>query len=214
MFKFKYKAFAAACLAAGAISAAPTAVHAQLLTFEGLGNTQAVGNYYNGGAGGNDGISFGADSLALISDADGGTGNFSGNPSGDTVIFFESGAADEMDVAAGFTNGLSFYYASSQAGTVNIYSGLDGTGTLLASLALAATATPYTVWDQIGVSFAGTAESVEFGGSANYIAFDNISVGANLAAIPEPASIALLGAGLAGLIVTSRRTRHAATRPA
>src|ERR1039458_6204384 len=82
------------------------------LTFEGIGDEAPVGNYYNGGAGAKYGIQFGSDSLALISLADGGSGNFDGNPSGDTILFFLSGPGDVMDVAAGFTTGFSFYYSA------------------------------------------------------------------------------------------------------
>jgi hypothetical protein len=58
------------------------------LTFTGLQNLEAVDTFYDGGAGGdgsvfsgsNYGIVFGSDSLAGISDLDGGTGNFSNVP--------------------------------------------------------------------------------------------------------------------------------------
>lgn len=53
------------------------------LTFEGLQDNEQVLNYYNGGFGGNGsgpgpnyGITFGSDSLAIISTAAGGNGNF------------------------------------------------------------------------------------------------------------------------------------------
>ena len=183
------------------------------LTFEGLQNQEAVDNYYNGGLGGNGsgpgpnyGVTFGSDSLALISTADGGSGNFSGNPSGDRVLFFLRGPGDFMNVAAGFSNGLSFYYADQVGftGSVSIYSGLNGTGTLLATLLLPSTPDPYTVFVPIGVDFAGTAESAIFSGSANYIAFDNITIGADFP-VPEPLSLAAFGAGLIGLGLARRK---------
>ena len=52
---------------------------------------------------------------------------------------FNSGVGDVMDVAAGFTTGLSFFYAAAEPGTVAVWSGLDGTGVELASISLAAT---------------------------------------------------------------------------
>jgi len=107
-----------------------------VLTFEGLGNQVPIGNFYNGGGGGSLGITFGADSLAIISRDAGGSGNFSNNPSGDTIAFFLSGPGDVMDVPAGFSTGFSFFYSSSTAGSVSVYSGLDGTGTLLETLNL------------------------------------------------------------------------------
>jgi hypothetical protein len=170
------------------------------LTFEGLGNLAPVGNFYNGGPGGNLGIAFGPDSLAIISTAAGGTGNFSNAPSGSTVLFFLSGPGDVMNVAAGFDTGFSFYYADQVGftGSVSVFSGLNGTGSLLASLSLPSTPNPYNVFVPIGVSFNGTAESVIFSGSADFIAFDNVTLGASS---PNPVPGPIAGAGLPGLII-------------
>lgn len=192
-----------------------------VLTFEGLGDQTPIGDYYNGGPGGNFGISFGPDALSIISGASGGTGNFSGSPSMPTVAFFLSGPGDVMDVPAGFTTGFSFYYSAiAYPGAVQVYSGLDGTGSLLANLDLPVTPSggapectygSYCPWSPVGVAFGGTAESVIFTGTANYIGFDNITLGADIpcagTSCPEPASIAVLGAGLLGLGATTRRRR-------
>ena len=192
------------------------------LTFEGIGDEAPVGNYYNGGAGTNYGIQFGVDSLALISEADGGSGNFDGNPSGDTILFFLSGPGDVMDVAAGFTTGFSFYYSAPvYAGSVSVYSGLDGAGTDLGDIALPLTPNgtsygppcsgsyTYCPWIPIGVSFAGTAESVIFTGTADYIGFDNVTLGASIPGngTPEPGAFSLLGLGLASLVMYARRKK-------
>jgi hypothetical protein len=192
-----------------------------LLTFEGLGNNEKVLNYYNGGFGGNGsgpgpnyGITFGPDTLASISGSvSGGTGNFSGAPTMPTVVFFSSGPGDVMDMPAGFTTGLSFFYSAVKLpGSVSVYSGLDGAGTLLASLSLPVTpsepGTPgcpygaYCPWFPIGVSFSGRAESVVFSGSANFIGFDNITLGSSkpITTTPEPAALTLFGSGLLVLV--------------
>lgn len=195
-----------------------------VLTFEGLQDEEQVLNYYDGGYGGNGsgpgpnyGITFGSDSLAIISGAAGGSGNFSGSPTMPTVLFFLSGPGDVMDVASGFTTGFSFYYSAVvYPGAVTVWSGLDETGTELASLTLPVTLSggtgctygDYCPWFPVGVSFSGTAESVDFSGTANYIGFDNITLGASTpVGAPEPATLTLLGSGLALLGMVRRRKK-------
>ena len=200
----------AAIIACVLLSAHTAAASAITLTFEGIGNENTIGNYYNGGAGGNLGISFGSDSLAVVSRQDGGSGNFANAPSGDTIAFFLNGPGDVMNVAKGFTTGFGFYYADQVGftGSVQVYSGVNGSGTLLASLLLPSTPDPYNVFVPTGVAFKGTAESVIFGGSANYIGFDNVTLGASIpVGVPEPVSMGVFGAGLAVLatMVAGRR---------
>jgi hypothetical protein len=193
-----------------------------VLTFEGLKDGEPIGSFYNGGLGGfgsgpgpADGIIFGADALALIAQGAGGGGNFSNNPSGVTIAFFLGGAGDVMNVPGGFDTGFSFFYANTSfAGTVTVYDGLNGTGSVLASLDLPAlggcSSSPnFCDWAPIGVTFSGTAESVNFSGTANQIGFDDITLGSATAggggSVPEPGSLSLFVFGLAGVGVLRRR---------
>ena len=193
-----------------------------LLTFEGLQNLEPVQNYYNGGAGGfgsvgpNLGIVFNANALAIIDADAGGTGNFGGEPSPDTALFFLSGTAI-LNYAAGFDTGFSFYYSAiNQPGSINVYDGIDGTGNLLASLNLPTTpfnggpdpTGQFSPFLPIGVAFNGIARSIDFGGTVNQIAFDNITFGSATPSngeVPEPATWTMVAGGVLALLFSRRR---------
>lgn len=213
-------------LKAGAVALflAPSVTSAATITldFEGVGNNGEVGDFHNGGAGEDYGISF-VNALGLVDSDAGGSGNFANEPTADTVIYFTGGSSSIMNVAAGFLTGFSFFYTSiSNAGSVTVWDGLNATGNTLASLALpalgeAGTGDPYgtfDTWSNVGVDFGGSAYSVSFGGAANGIAFDNITLGSETAgavggtdtsAVPLPASSLLLLGALGGLGLTRRR---------
>jgi PEP-CTERM motif len=208
-------------LLVGAIAAQASVV---TLTFEGLGDQEQVLNYYDAGFGGSGsgpgpayGITFGADSLSIISQAAGGSGNFDGAPTMPTILFFLTGPGDIMNVPAGFDTGFSFYYSSpGVGGSVTVYDQLGGMGNILATLALSTTPSggpgcsgnyTYCPWVPVGVTFSGTAYSVNFSGTANYIGFDNITLGSGTPTpgIPEPGTLVMFGSGLAGLAGVIRR---------
>ena len=204
----------ALCLSVGAASADTI-----ILDFEGIGNLGSVGDFYNGGGGTDYNIEFSDTSLAIIDSDAGGSGNFGNEPSPDTVLFFQSGGAATMNVLDGFSTGFSFFYSSVNfGGFVNVWSGLNSTGDLLATLTLDALgfgpgdpSGSFSNWESIGVLFTGTAYSVDFGGSADQIAFDNVTLGSNTPGVPPvpvPASLPLLLAGLGGLGLLARRKRR------
>jgi hypothetical protein len=133
----------------------------------------------------------------------------------DSVTFL-SGGGSIMDVAAGFTTGFSFNYSAPYyGGDVTVWSGLDGTGTQLANISLPTTVSnvgtdpgcgghDYCPLFPYGVSFSGTAESVNFSGSADYIVYDNITVGSSSVivgtpGVPELSTWAMMMVGFAGL---------------
>ncbi len=212
-----------------ALAVSSASANVVVLNFQGLQNEEQVLNYYNGGLGGsgsgpgpNYGITFGSDSLSLISSQAGGSGNFAGNPGGTAALFFLSGPGDVMNVASGFTTGFSFYYSAiNDPGTVTVWSGLNDTGTLLATINLSVTASqagsatcgsdqfcPFVAY---GVTFSGTAMSVDFSGTANQIAFGDITLGSSSAggSAPEPSTYLLMAGGLTAVLGYRLRTRRA-----
>jgi hypothetical protein len=206
---------AALSLLAGEAKAGPV-----LLDFEGLLNGEPILNFYDGGLGGfgsgpgpDYNIQFGAQSLVSMDSDAGGGGNIGNEPSPDNVAFFLQGPGVIMNVLPGFMHGFSFYYAAAfYGGTVTVWSGPDGTGSLMASMDLDVTGTScggdptgeFNCWRQIGVNFAGIARSVSFSGATDQIAFDNVT----METTPEPGTFALLGAGI-GILFWARRRRAA-----
>ena len=218
-------------LAASNSQAAPI-----LIDFEGVGNFSSILNFYNGGndSGGkvganNYGVQFSNTSLGLIDLDSGGTGDFANEPSASTVLF-PSGGTATMSVAAGFSSSLSFYFTSRPIGPletpafVDLYTDINGSGSLIKSVSLP-TPTPteheqrdcqgdvaggeLCFWVPVTVIFDGIAKSVNFGGQANKIFFDNIALDvvppSNVSQVPIPAAFWLMGSGLLGLLRTKSK---------
>jgi hypothetical protein len=183
----------------------------ELLTFEGLKDGQSIENFYNGGGlptTPNFGVTFSSNFYGLKSILQGGGGNFSPTPFGNPAIFIlgttGSPVTGFMNVANGFSSGMNFFYTAAFQETITIWSGANGTGTVLATIALAANDTNcsigYCNWTDVSLSFSSTAnaKSVTFSGPANGIGITDITLGQSTTAIPEPSSIYLLGTGIAG----------------
>ena len=201
------------------------------LTFEGINtyphsNNDQILEFYNGGfssvgtTGPNYGVSFPTNALNIcLNDLNTICSNTSRGGLGDPnsqlgALFFLSGSNTYVNVAAGFTTGFAFNYtAIGVGGTVNVWSGLNGTGSLLASLVLPVTTSGPCVgynagfcpFFPVGVAFSGTAMSIDFGGVANQIVFDDVTFGSSQVGTPEPSSLLLLGSGVLGLAGVVRR---------
>lgn len=194
----------------------------ELLSFEGIGNLQAVGSFYNGSglsSTPNYGVTFSSNFYGLISIANGGAGNYAPNITGTPAIFMlgpnGSAATGTMNVSSGFVTGLNFFYTAgfsgNQSATVTIWSGANGTGTVLATIQLSnnnsgCTSPAYCTWSGVGLSFSGTAHSVTFSGPANELGLSDITIGSSMTAVPEPSSVYLFVSGLT-LISVSRVRR-------
>jgi hypothetical protein len=186
----------------------------------------AVLDYYNGGtsealtSGPNLGVSFSSGALALHCEgsntAKGGVGPGS---SRFTAIFLVEPSVT-INVAAGFDTGLAFTYATLLTGRAEVFDGLDGTGSSLGFLDLATTPSTcspavradYCPFIATGFGFAGTGRSVVLSGFTNSMVFDDLTFGsASIAALPEPASWAMLLFGFCGLGMAMRRRGRPAT---
>ncbi|HZF31522.1 MAG TPA: VPLPA-CTERM sorting domain-containing protein [Gammaproteobacteria bacterium] len=190
-----------AALAAGLLSAGPALSSPVTLDFEGASSFAPVDGFYSAL-----GVSFGGDALAISNDA---AGPYYSNAPTPGTIMAPVGPAATMNAQYGFAGDASFYYSSDQAADVNVYSGLDGTGSVLATFHLAANSQngcsgPFCHWDVASVSFIGTAQSILFGAAAS-AGIDNVSV--NM--VPLPAAVWLLLSGLGGIGTFLRRKRIA-----
>jgi hypothetical protein len=182
---------------------------------------QEILNYYNGGAsqegqiGPNYGISFGPNAIALQNYPLTQVGNEPGG--GNALAFLTS--SETMNVAAGFSSGFSFYYTAPLSnGVVSVYSGLNDTGTLLATIPLTITPAgtngfPFAIWDPAGATFAGTAESVNFSGFEGDFGFSDVTLGSAtplVNSVPDNTGMIIYGIAAVGLAIAARPARKVA----
>jgi hypothetical protein len=192
----------ALCLVAGAASAGTVVMNFDSIT---IGAT--VDSYYDGGidsfgeVGPNDGVVFTIGDWSTLSGY--------GETSQPNFAFSISGAG-VVDVASGFTGAVSFTYGAFVDTTVSIYSGLDGTGTLLAQSVLPAD--NVYAFSPDPISFSGIGESIVISSGFTQFGWDDLTLNVIGFGTPEPATWALMLTGVAGLGAALRsRRRYAST---
>jgi hypothetical protein len=191
-------------LVAGLLSAGPASAASITIDFESPASFASVGNYYSG-----QGVSFGLDALAIRNDE---LGPYFSNAPSPIGVMSAVGTDAAMNVAAGFYGSASFYYSSTAATSVGVYSGLNGTGALLGSFGLLSNAqangcvdSPFCNWSLATLAFDGVAKSIMFGDAPNFAGFDDVNVNT----VPLPAAWLLFSLGAAVLGFTARRRRAA-----
>lgn len=143
-------------------------------------------------------FSFAGDLLGVVNDEF--SQFFTGAPSPIGVLN-PVGPANALNVVsdAALIDGVTFSYSTTAASTVSVWSGLNGTGTQLGSISLAANSascaesTPYCIFQSATLAFSGLAKSITFD-TPYFGAFDNVQVNA----VPVPAAGWLLMSALAG----------------
>jgi hypothetical protein len=187
----------------------------------------------NDGDGPNVGFTFSANATAQKAGSSSTSdGRFENEPSTQgEVLFFSSSStvAAAMNYAAGFT-AISFFYSidannannaaigqvdntpAYQSATVNIWSGLNGTGTVLDTITLTPVASPtvacqthgddFCNWQQAVASGFVGAESVTFGpnSASAFTEFDDVQV-----TVPLPPTVWLMLSAMLGAVVLARR---------
>ena len=116
-----------------------------------------------------------------------------------------SAGGGACEQTAGFSSGISFTYGGFSDSTVSIFSGLNGTGTLLATGFLPAN-NP-NAFSPASIGFAGTAESIVLSSGPAQFGWDDLQIG--VAAVPEPSTLALAGCAAIGLVGYGVRRRKA-----
>lgn len=170
-----------------------------LIDFDGVTPLSLVNHFYNGGtdSAGASGPNLGVDFSSSSFGVDGPEAAFLTNH---VRLAGNGGLAS---VAAGFGTSLDFDYAALLVDSfVTIYDGVNGTGIVLASATLAATA-----FQSTSVSFTGIGRSFMIDASGNRSTFllDNLRFGdVPTAAVPAPATWALVLLGF-GVSLLSRR---------
>ena len=184
-------------------------------------NNDPLLNFYNGGTtfrgvgpGPNLGVVFIDTNARLFTQAQ--TGFYT--PPGYMVLFSDTAREGEgistiMNINAGIISTVFFDYATiDAAGSITVYSGLNGTGTALASelLPISSPASGPGVFVADSLPFSGVGSSIVFSGGNKQLAIDDIM----MTSVPEPPAGHLLAIAIAIGLLLARGFRPAKTRAA
>ena len=178
------------------VTTIPAKADSVLLTFEGITADTFVGNHYLNRYG----IAF--------------DNAFTNSDSGNIVVGIGFALEPKpmiIDVTDGFKSSVSFDYLAGIAGSFTVYSGADGTGSVLGMMGLPETCVFAGLdchWQHVNLDFPGTAQSAVFAGSHSDIIFDNIQLDLTRTVhivTPEPTSLLLVGTGIAGILTRARK---------
>lgn len=234
---------ATAALAVVLASTAPAGAGTVTMTFDEFPqDTDQIGSPYggynginsqDGYQGPNDGVTFSSGAYISESYLDGGSGNFSGNPSGNNALAFANfneppfpsppvpGGPYTMSFSPIF-NLLSFYYASEACFVSTGYSSFCGAGNAadasvsiygIGDVLLETVDLPDNIDQTLYELDTFTEVSLDISTQADEVVFNNVTsqYGGtttyfdNVTLVPEPASLSLFLVGLGALGITRRR---------
>ncbi|MFD2368132.1 PEP-CTERM sorting domain-containing protein [Pseudoduganella sp. GCM10020061] len=179
-----------------ALSAAPAMAEVVVINFDTMANNVFVNNYYSGGTDGRGNwgtIDRGVSFIGFI------TAPGVGATSTPNYAYSNS-PSSFINVSGGFS-AFNFTYGTLSPATISVYSGLNGTGTLLGSGVFNGNAMAFQPGS---IGFAGIGHSVMLTARPNYAALDDVAF-TYPAPIPEPQTWAML---LAGLLLTRFAARR------
>lgn len=155
----------------------------------------------------------GGDSFSCSNASRGGEGNAS---SAQTGLFFDDSTDAFINVADGFSDFFSFFYAGFRTGTIQLFDDFNGTGNLLHSIELSALTVSidclldygagFCPFSLLQSSFTGVAKSISFSDVATDFLFDDLTFGlATTTKVNAPNGlIVLLVAGTIGVLTRKK----------